>query len=57
MSDAGILHLVPAPEFRALTDSAPYLPRQFSADGFVHRDAIVEIRVARRAEDGTFLEV
>jgi hypothetical protein len=119
---AYIRHIVPALEFRALRDSAPYRPSQFAADGFIHctkepeimlqvankyyrhvpgeflilvidparvtaevkfeppvpppapdsplaqhlfphiygplnREAIVEIRVARRAEDGTFLEV
>jgi uncharacterized protein (DUF952 family) len=122
MSDAYIRHIVPAPYFRALADSAPYLPREFGADGFIHctcepdvllqvanhhyrsasgeflvliidpakvnveikfeppnppplpgapradhlfphiygplnRDAIVEVRPARRAPDGTFLEV
>jgi len=122
MSAAYIRHIVPAPYFRALAASAPYLPREFDADGFIHctrepeallhvanrhyrrapgeflvliidpakvtaavkfepphpppppgstlahhlfphiygplnRDAIVEIRLARRAPDGTFLEV
>lgn len=36
MTSSRILHLVPSAEFRALADSAPYRPRQFDADGFIH---------------------
>ena len=122
MSDTYIRHIVPAAYFRALPESAPYLPAEFDQDGFIHctrerdvllqiannyyrdapgeflvlvidparvaapvkfeppspppppdaplarhlfphiygpldREAIVEVRSARRAPDGTFLEV
>ncbi len=122
MSDTYIRHFVPAAYFRALPESAPYLPAEFEQDGFIHctrepdvllqiandyyrdapgeflvlvidparvaasvkfeppypppppdaplarhlfphiygpldRGAIVEVRSARRAPDGTFLEV
>jgi uncharacterized protein (DUF952 family) len=117
-----IHHLVPADDYRALAEQAPYLPRGFEQDGFIHctqepevlleianaiyrdvpgeflvlvidplkvaapvrfepplppppqtdplaqhlfphiygplnHDAIVQVRSARRAPDGTFLEV
>jgi len=60
MDNAYILHLVPAEYFRAQVDSAPYLPSQFSADGFIHctREPEVLLQIANdifRNEPGEFL--
>ena len=46
-TDAYIRHIVPAAHFRALPESAPYLPAEFDKDGFIHctreRDVLLQI--------------
>ncbi len=60
MTAEHVLHLVPAAAFEALPAGQPYLPSQFTADGFIHctRGTDVLRQVANafyRATPGDFL--
>ena len=45
-----ILHLVPSDYFNGLTTSAPYQPKEFAADGFIHctKEPELMLKIANR---------